>query len=81
MGLVLALEGMFLDILHDNALNGKVFGPSDLRDVKVPPSSGTAESRVPSSMGLRISQIGKKIGHQTNFCLAFSWKTLLFVTK
>jgi hypothetical protein len=28
--MLLALEGIFLDILHDNDLNGKVIGLSDL---------------------------------------------------
>lgn len=38
MDMLLALEGIFRDILHDNDLNGKVIGPS-YRTVQVPPSS------------------------------------------
>lgn len=43
MGMLLALEGIFLDILHDIDLNGKAIGPSDWT-VQVPPP----ESRGPS---------------------------------
>lgn len=78
MGMLPALEGIFLDVLHDNDLNGKVIGPSH-RTVKVPPSSKITR---PSSIGPRISQIGNKIGHaQIKISLACPQKTLLFVTK
>lgn len=39
MGMLLALEGIFLDILHDNDLNGKLIGPSHRTVQDLPPES------------------------------------------